>query len=235
MKKINLTRVVNEKDGTFMYVDEDFDNGITLRYTEDKECVYVQVRTTIGDKPYSDRQISDINKYLRGKGFVDGAYNVGGGFFYPFVKDKFEYLSRDMGKIEDVISDEEDIKKIEIHIPYTASESDVVIKDYNVLKDFCNYFDLEFCCDKNIITEDTIKRVSMIIDCGMWNEFAEDCGYSDYTAPCDVQIRVEFKENDKTRETYTLLEDIATRNIDNVELGREKKAEFIELVEGVER
>ena len=234
MKTINLTRVVNEKDGTFMYVDEDFDNGITLQYTEDKENVYVQVRRTVGDKPYSDEQMSDINKYLRDKGFVDGTYNAVRRFFPPFKKDKFEYLGRDMGEIKDVISDEENIKKIEIHIPYTASESDVIIKDYNVLKDFCNYFNLEFC-DKDIITEDTIKRVSMIIPPEAWNMFAENCGYSDYTTSWDIQFRVEFKENDKIRGTYTLLEDIATRNIDNVELGREKKAEFIELVEGVER
>ena len=75
----------------------------------------------------------------------------------------------------------------------------------------------------------------MNISSYLWNSFADDCGYEEYWSPCDVELFVQFKDNDKIRETYTLLEDIATRNIDNIELGREKKAEFIELVKGVER
>lgn len=231
MKSIKLTRVHNKDNGNFICVREDFEGGISLVYREDKGYIYAKPYKTNGSKFFTEEEQKEISEYLESKGFPHIHYDS---FYYKnecvsrYQLYKFKDLDRTFGDITDLVWDRKNVVEVEIFLENDCiyDDNDLIdIYDYHIVKNLCNYL-CEDCDYKdasikyNNLTEIMIKcndlnRFSASISTDTWNNFCKSYGYEKYEVSnsYEVNLYVDFKENDKIREIHTLLRDNAFKEI----------------------
>lgn len=216
MKRTNLTRVQNKDNGNLICVKEDFDNGVSLVYTEIKNHIFVKPLKNKGKDYFSEDEQKEIDDYLReDKGFSRQPYfknELMGSYWLC----KFKELDRTLSDIADIVFDEKNVEQATIDLneeyPNTSTNN------YDIVKDFLTYIYGEDDNEDIKIEENRLDIVSMSIDKDTWNRFCGRYNYGFTSNHGCVNLSIWFNENDEIREIHYLLKDNAIKNIDNVEL-----------------
>ena len=221
MQTTNLTRIYRAHDKSFLCVREDFDNGISLIYIENKRHVFVVPFKDKEKDLFSEDEQKEIGEYLRSKGFGRANY-FKGEIVGAYLLCKFENIDRTFDEISELVFDRNNIAWANI----VFEEEDYhTTNDYEIVKDFCTYL-YKNSESKNIEYEDNkLDIVCMDIDSNIWNDFCRKYNYEEYISKCDcVQLNIWFEDNEEIEDKHFLLERTASKSINNVKFTLSKSA-----------
>lgn len=213
MKTTNLTRIYRANDKSFLGVREDFDNGISLIYTEDKRYVFVKPFKEKGGGSFSEDEQKEISEYLRSKGFGRANY-FKGEIVGAYLLCKFKDIDRTFDEISELVFNGNSIFWASVDF---EEEDYHTTNDYEIVRDFCTYL-YKNSENENIEYEDNkLDTVCMDMDSSIWNDFCKKYNYEEYISKCDcVNVNIWFEDNEEIKELHSLLECTASKNIHNV-------------------